>query len=323
MPKIKNRNVAKQRVIDATRLSLQEWLFMINITQDERDYLIEDSHFPTDAHREEYLSTIAERSDREIKLLLKSFLITHGTLGNDALIRKILFQKSSAEKIKEYRLESDFLDRLLTLKLPWDGMNWILDLLPDYPQEALKAISAYFLAHIQFLPDGRYHGLSDAEAIIRCRYLNATHSPEMLMAALTPREFEQITAECFTRLGDQVELGSGSRDGGIDVKLIRKTATGTEIILIQCKLYNDPVGVAAIRDLKGTIEAHHANKGIMITSSTFTADAIAFANTAKRVELVDFPTLDRLFNEAFGARWPTLINTILNRMRRKDAAPRG
>jgi hypothetical protein len=43
----------------------------------------------------------------------------------------------------------------------------VLDLLPDHPVQALAVLDAYFRANAQFFPDGRSHGISDAEAIIR------------------------------------------------------------------------------------------------------------------------------------------------------------
>ena len=61
--------------------------------------------------------------------------------------------------------------RLLRRDGPWERVTWILDLLPDHLSKAVDALDAYFLAHIQFLPDGRMDGLEDAEAVIRQRYL--------------------------------------------------------------------------------------------------------------------------------------------------------
>jgi hypothetical protein len=42
-----------------------------------------DYQFPTDHHRDEYLTTIAERSDEDVKRLLRKFLIASCSLNAD------------------------------------------------------------------------------------------------------------------------------------------------------------------------------------------------------------------------------------------------
>lgn len=56
--------------------------------------------------------------------------------------------------------------------------------------------------------------------------------------------------------------------------------------MVQCKRYINPVGVVAIRDLYGALMAERVGKGIVITSSGFTREAIAFASD-KPIELID------------------------------------
>src|SRR5262249_39598166 len=44
---------------------------------------------------------------------------------------------------------------------PWEGVTWILDLLPNNPRAAIHTLEAYFEAHGLLLPDGRINGLFD------------------------------------------------------------------------------------------------------------------------------------------------------------------
>jgi restriction system protein len=48
-------------------------------------------------------------------------------------------------------------------------------------------------------------------------------------------------------------------------------------IVIQAKRYTDTVSVSAVRDLYGTILNEGANKGILVTTADYGADAYEFA----------------------------------------------
>lgn len=47
--------------------------------------------------------------------------------------------------------------------------------------------------------------------------------------------------------------------------------------MIQAKRYTNVVGVSAVRDLYGTVHNEGANKGILVTTSTYGPDAYEFA----------------------------------------------
>ena len=56
--------------------------------------------------------------------------------------------------------------------------------------------------------------------------------------------------------------------------------------VIQVKFYNNPVGNKAVQEVVGAIGMYKANKGIVVTNSTFTSSAIELAQ-ANNIELVD------------------------------------
>ena len=92
--------------------------------------------------------------------------------------------------------------------------------------------------------------------------------------------FEEFLKEYLLKMGlDEVEITQRSRDGGVDLTAIRKGVGGFSDVdithyYIQAKRYalRTKVRVPAIRELKGTIPFGY--KGIMITTSDFTNDAI-------------------------------------------------
>jgi restriction system protein len=81
----------------------------------------------------------------------------------------------------------------------------------------------------------------------------------------------------------------------------RETAAWTPILfdpdplrggkfVLQAKRYTKPVDVAAVRDLYGTVMNEGANRGILITTSSYGPDAYEFAKN-KPLSLVDGPKL--------------------------------
>jgi len=60
--------------------------------------------------------------------------------------------------------------------------------------------------------------------------------------------------------------------------------------VLQAKRYTRTVDVAAVRDLYGTVMNEGANRGILVTTSSFGLDSYEFAKD-KPISLVDGPNL--------------------------------
>jgi Restriction endonuclease len=87
-------------------------------------------------------------------------------------------------------------------------------------------------------------------------------------------------------MGFQTEGRQPSADGGIDIVAVSSQPLVSGRYIIQCKRYSHPVSSPIIRDLYGVVNATNSNKGILITTSTFTSDAIDFSKD-KQIELID------------------------------------
>ena len=95
--------------------------------------------------------------------------------------------------------------------------------------------------------------------------------------------FEEFLKEYLSKMGlDEVEVTQSSRDGGIDLTAVRKgVGDFSEIDIthyyIQAKrnALKSKVSVQKVRELKGTIPFGY--KGMFITTSDFTADALSEA----------------------------------------------
>ena len=132
--------------------------------------------------------------------------------------------------------------------------------------------------------------LSAIKAWSRGRLLEGQKGIESIRA-LSWREFENLVGEAYRRQGYSVEeTGGGGADGGVDL-LLRK---GSEKTVVQCKRWRErQVGVNVVRELYGVMVADGAVRGIIVSSGTFTPDAVAFAS-GKSLTLVDGPALETL-----------------------------
>lgn len=109
-------------------------------------------------------------------------------------------------------------------------------------------------------------------------------------------EFEGLITRLFDLMGFLTETTKASGDGGIDiVATLDQPFTGGRY-LIQCKRYapDSPVGAATVREFYGALTADRmAVKGILITTSSFTAQALEFAENLP-IELIARNKLERL-----------------------------
>jgi hypothetical protein len=95
---------------------------------------------------------------------------------------------------------------------------------------------------------------------------------------LSSRKFEEVLAEILTDMGWEVELTSATRDGGKDILAYQKTELGKLLCLVEAKRYREDrkVGVDLVRSLYGTLCDYQASSAMMVTTSSFSADAQAF-----------------------------------------------
>jgi len=116
---------------------------------------------------------------------------------------------------------------------------------------------------------------------------------------LTPADFEVLVSNLFSKMGLDTKLTRSSKDGGVDaVAFDTRPVLGGKVV-IQAKRYRDTVGVSAVRDLYGTMLNEGANKGILVCTSGYGADAYNFSKD-KPIELIDGGGLLYLLREHAG-----------------------
>jgi len=102
-------------------------------------------------------------------------------------------------------------------------------------------------------------------------------------------DFEIYLENLYGKLGYSVVRTKSTRDQGADLIL----SDENEKIVVQAKFYKGTVGNSAIQEVVAAIKFYSANRGIVITNSTFTRSAFELA-AANDIELIDFVKLEDL-----------------------------
>ncbi|WP_114373663.1 restriction endonuclease [Elioraea thermophila] len=126
-----------------------------------------------------------------------------------------------------------------------------------------------------------------------------------------PRFFERVVLDVLKALGYGAGSGGASQvvggagDGGID-GIIEEDRLGLDRIYVQAKRYGDAaVGAPIIQNFIGALQMRGANKGVLITTSTFTRQAEEAARTipSLRIVLIDGDRLaDLMIRHNVGVR---------------------
>jgi restriction system protein len=111
---------------------------------------------------------------------------------------------------------------------------------------------------------------------------------EQLMG-MTPDAFERLAQRLLREADfDSVNVTGQSGDGGIDGLGVYRLGLVSFPVFFQCKRYRGSVSPSAVRDFRGAM-AGRGDKGLLITTGTFTADAKkeATRDGAPPIDLID------------------------------------
>jgi restriction system protein len=112
-----------------------------------------------------------------------------------------------------------------------------------------------------------------------------------ILSQVSPGYFETIVLDLLHKMGygtsrtDLLRVGRAG-DGGID-GVISLDRLGLEKVYVQAKRWQGPVGRPDIQGFYGALAGQRANKGVFITTSTFSQQAVDFAGSVERIVLVD------------------------------------
>jgi restriction system protein len=318
-----------QVILEVNETSLDEWLELLRKPPTGKIFV--RNMFPTDAHKNAWLQTAHLHPDSDVRLLLRHFLVSTGSNVMDGLHSQFLLSRLqdtvSVAELAEH-------DRRLLLnvrskgKFPvWEGLGWVIDLLPHHPRMALNVIDAFFHAYYTRLADNYLSGLFDAQAIIRSRYIESAQTADRATRALLGldwRELEWLCGVAYEHMQFQVIVTPRGDDDGVDVFAANHTPGQKGLVVIQAKKWNgsNPVGKREVRELLGTIDLHRATKGVLVTTGRYEAGAFKMAERDQRIELLCLEQVLQLLNEHCGTDWFTRVDRLITSTKERDQVPK-
>ena len=153
--------------------------------------------------------------------------------------------------------------------------------------------------------DGQDDGeeVTPEEALARIhRRLQKQLSQDLLerVKRAPPEFFERLVLDLLLKMGygdfrdDAARHAGRSGDGGID-GLINEDPLGLDVVCVQAKRWENPVGRPTVQAFAGSLEGVRARKGVLMTTSSFTVDAKAYVQQIeKRIVLMDGERLAEL-----------------------------
>ncbi|TAJ89610.1 restriction endonuclease [Reyranella sp.] len=170
-----------------------------------------------------------------------------------------------------------------------------LDTLRQYPEfsafvgkTTAAGASAASAADVNEKEDTPEETLEAAYSTVRASLGQQLH---VAIMAATPAFFERLVLDLMLAMGyggsraDAARNVAKSGDGGID-GIISEDRLGLDFIYLQAKRWTNSVGGDEVRNFSGSLDAHGAQKGVFITTSTFTASSLKYVRDVKHKKIV-------------------------------------
>jgi restriction system protein len=109
----------------------------------------------------------------------------------------------------------------------------------------------------------------------------------------SPTFFEEMVIDLLVAMGyggsveDAGRAVGKSGDGGID-GIIKEDKLGLDVVYVQAKRWSNSIGRPVVQAFAGSLEGVRARKGVLITTSYFSQDALEYVQKIeKRIVLID------------------------------------
>lgn len=182
------------------------------------------------------------------------------------------------------------------LAKPYDGAAFVAEIDRRYREWKNQQIASVSVEGVTPVLEEEEADSEESPKDRMSRTLKSAH--EALAAELVetikqcdPEFFEKLVVKLLLKMGyggSRQEAGRAvgrSGDGGID-GIINEDRLGLDAIYVQAKRWEGSVGEGPIRDFKGALDAKGAEKGVFITTSSFTPAALTAAKTSRSYKIV-------------------------------------
>lgn len=224
-------------------------------------------------------TTVANRVGWARTYLKKAGLVESPARG----VLRLTAEGQRVLKDRPDRIDGDFLRRYPTFA--------------EFVARTVPSTSRVESAEVAATPDETLQRAIDA--------VNSAVADELLdrINGCSPSFFEHLVVELLVAMGyggsleDAAQVVGKSGDGGID-GLIKEDKLGLDFICIQAKRWTNVVGRPDVQAFAGSMEGHRARKGVFITTSSFSKDALEYVTrTERKIVLVDGQQLAKLMIE--------------------------
>jgi restriction system protein len=171
------------------------------------------------------------------------------------------------------------------------------------PEFRLKPLAAVELKPDTVPPEAVPHQSPDDRLDSALAEISSAVASELLEALMrsTPQFFEVLVLDLLHRMGygtsrEDLKRVGGSGDGGID-GIISLDRLGLEKVYVQAKRWQNSVGRPEVQGFFGALAGNRARKGVFITTSGFTNQALDYARSVEGIVLIDGARLTSLMIE--------------------------
>jgi len=194
----------------------------------------------------------------------------------------------------------------------WEGLTWVVGLLPNHPYKAIEALQLYLKSEIAILPDDRIIGIEQCIQIIIARFINFL-IPAKELFKLKPIEFEWLVEELYKHMGYKTIWTKATRDGGKDIIAEIDRYDGVEKVYIECKLYKTTkLQNTIVKSFAHTILEDKIHRGIIFCTG-YVSEKLK--NIDKRIQILTYDEIIFLLNAHLGSTWINNLNSIIERKR--------
>lgn len=153
-----------------------------------------------------------------------------------------------------------------------------------YEKELAYFLERHLMPELYQYREGIVMALMDDIAVRTDRVAQKNKPKDLgFTSKMTGKEFELFCAMKFEKEGWKVSPTKDGADQGVDLVIEKSNRK----IAIQCKKYGRPVGNKAVQEVKSGMDFYNAQKGVVITNSTFTKSAQELAK-ATNIQLLHF-----------------------------------
>lgn len=305
-------------------------LYSDNYTNfDEWFYLVKNKQFVYPSHKipysdwfYDYINDIENRTITEVKDLVRCLLrpLNRPLDFEDYKTFKILEKDVDDEKLKMYnphlfeyvnRMKNN--ERFIRIANDYDafeGITWVLELLPRKPYKAVEALRNYLSAQLEILPDDMITGIEQCIQLILAKFIYF-EEPAKKLLNLHPVEFELLIEELYQGMGYETTWTGATRDGGKDIIAEIDRYDGKEKVYVECKLYNTTkLDISKVGYFGYIIANEKINRGVIFCTGYVSEN---LKNFDRRIQIWTYEEIVFLLNAHLGSNWCNNLDDIIQR----------